>query len=77
MDVWWQTFQCIRVCKPEDQMSAQKEMNRRFFYSDVHARGEIPQYVLKKWDRKNYSIDISDEEKKILKEGKVHYIGFS
>lgn len=63
--------------KPEDQMSAQKEMNRRFFYSDVHARGKIPQYVLKKWDRKNYSIDISDEEKKILKEGKVDYIGFS
>lgn len=62
---------------PEDQMAALKVMNRRFFYSDVHVRGEIPNYIVKEWSQKGYHIDISQEEKKVLKEGTVDYIGFS
>lgn len=63
--------------KPEDQMAALKVMNRRFFYSDVHARGEIPEYAEKDWQKKGYKIEITDAERQSLKEGIVDYIGFS
>lgn len=62
---------------PDDQMAALKVMQRRYFYSDVHAKGEIPNYVLNEWADKGYEIDYSDEELKALKEGTVDYIGFS
>lgn len=63
--------------KPEDQMAALKVMQRRFFYSDVHARGEIPSYAIKDWEKKGFDIAISAEENEALKEGTVDYIGFS
>lgn len=63
--------------KPEDQMAALKVMNRRFFYSDIHARGFVPEYAKKDWERKGYRIKISSEEEKALTEGTVDYIGFS
>lgn len=62
---------------PEDQMAALKEMQKRFFYNDIHVRGEIPSYSLKEWQVKGYNIEISDQEKQDLKEGTVDYIGFS
>ena len=34
-------------CNPEDLIAATKLMDRKFFYSDVHARGEIPMYIKK------------------------------
>lgn len=62
---------------PDDQMAALKIMERRFFYSDVHVRGEIPSYALTKWQKKGYKIDYSQAELEALKEGTVDYIGFS
>lgn len=64
-------------CKPEDMMASVKVMNRRFFYSDVHARGEIPNYMLKYWEENNYNIEYSEDELQTLKNGTVDYIGFS
>lgn len=64
-------------CKPEDMMASVKVMNRRFFYSDVHARGEIPSYILNEWEQKGYQIDFNCEDLQALKEGTVDYIGFS
>lgn len=63
--------------KPEDQMAALKLMEERYFYSDIHVRGEIPRYKLKEWEIKNYKIDYSKDELQDLKEGTVDYIGFS
>ncbi|MDN6196127.1 MAG: 6-phospho-beta-glucosidase [Atopostipes suicloacalis] len=62
---------------PDDQMDAVKAMNRRFFYNDIHAKGEIPKYALKKWERLGYSIEYSQEELEILREGTVDFIGLS
>ncbi|MGX7265054.1 6-phospho-beta-glucosidase [Enterococcus crotali] len=64
-------------CNPEDMMASVKANERRFFYNDIHARGKIPTYATKYWERKNYKIDISESELAILKEGTVDYIGFS
>ncbi|MRJ46271.1 6-phospho-beta-glucosidase [Fundicoccus ignavus] len=63
--------------EPNDQMAALKVMERRFFYSDIHVRGEIPSYAIKKWHKKGYKIDYSQAELEALKEGTVDYIGFS
>ncbi|MFL2104718.1 6-phospho-beta-glucosidase [Desemzia sp. FAM 23991] len=62
---------------PSDMMASLKVMNRRFFYSDIHARGKIPNYTLKYWARNNYHIHYSEEEIAALKEGTVDFIGFS
>ena len=52
-------------------------MNRRFFYNDVHAKGEIPGYVLKEWEREGFDIEYTQEDLQALREGTVDYIGFS
>ncbi|GAB2498305.1 6-phospho-beta-glucosidase [Alkalibacterium psychrotolerans] len=62
---------------PHDQLAAVKMMERRFFYSDVHVRGEFPDYALKNWEKKGYSFDYTEEDLAVLKEGTVDYIGFS
>ncbi|MGL4694403.1 6-phospho-beta-glucosidase [Enterococcus larvae] len=63
--------------RPEDLMASLKVMQRRFFYSDIHARGILPGYVLKYWEKMEYQIDYSEDELQALKEGTVDYIGFS
>lgn len=65
------------TCRPEDMLSSVKAMDERFFYSDIHVRGEIPSYALKRWERKQFKIDYSEEELQDLREGTVDYIGFS
>lgn len=62
---------------PDDLMAANKLMHRRFFYSDIHVRGEIPTYTLKKWEKEGLNIEYTDEELQVLKEGTVDYVGFS
>ncbi|MGM0126080.1 6-phospho-beta-glucosidase [Enterococcus sp. AZ194] len=64
-------------CNPDDLMASVKVMNRRFFYSDIHARGKVPSYTEHYWKQKGYVIDISEEERQALLEGTVDYIGFS
>lgn len=62
---------------PEDVMASLKAMNRRFFYNDVHAKGEIPNYILKEWEREGFNIEYTKEDLQALREGTVDYIGFS
>ena len=62
--------------KPEDMMNALGAMHQKYWFTDVHARGHYPNYILKKFERKGYDF-ITEEDKKILSEGKVDYIGFS
>lgn len=64
-------------CAPEDMIASVKANERRFFYSDVHVRGEIPTYTEKYWEQKGLTIDISEKERQILRNGTVDYIGFS
>ncbi|MGL4338241.1 MAG: 6-phospho-beta-glucosidase [Turicibacter sp.] len=64
-------------CNPNDMIASLKINERRYFYSDVHVRGVVPSYTQKYWERNNYNIEISEEEKAVLKEGTVDYIGFS
>ena len=64
-------------CKPEDMMYSVEAMHDRYLFGDVHARGEYPSYVYREWEKKGYHIEITDDDKKILNDGIVDYIGFS
>lgn len=64
-------------CSPADIMYSVEAMHDRFLFGDVHVRGEYPSYALKEWERKGYNIEITNEDRMILKNGTVDYIGFS
>ena len=54
-----------------------QQMHNRWFFCDVQVRGHYPAYTLKMFERKGFDIDITEEDKKVLAEGTVDYIGFS
>jgi len=64
-------------CHPDDVMFATEAMRNRWFFGDVHVRGEIPNYTKKYWERNGFEIEYTKEDEQILKEGTVDYIGFS
>ncbi|MCC3237158.1 family 1 glycosylhydrolase, partial [Pediococcus acidilactici] len=65
------------TAKPADIMKAERAMQTRYYYGDVQANGEYPAWLLKYWQRRGISVEISDEDRKILAQGTVDYIGFS
>lgn len=64
-------------CDPKDAMASIKAMDRRFFFSDVQVRGKYPEYTKKLWQRKDFHLDITDEDLAVIESGTVAYIGFS
>ncbi|WP_270600756.1 family 1 glycosylhydrolase, partial [Faecalibacillus faecis] len=70
-------FSCRPADQVFDQVLAQQQMHDRFFFCDVQCRGHYPAYALKMFERNGFNIDITEEDKKVLAEGTVDYIGFS
>lgn len=64
-------------CHPEDIMFAALSMHDRYLFGDVHVRGEYPSYIFKEWEQKGFHIEITEDDKDILKAGTVDYVGFS
>lgn len=64
-------------CKPEDVLAAQRFMQGKYWYTDVHVKGKYPNWLPKKFARKSWDLDITNEDLAILKEGTVDYIAFS
>ena len=64
-------------CRPADMVLSNQMMHDRWFFCDVQCRGHYPAYALKMFERKGFHIDITEEDKKVLAEGTVDYIGFS
>ncbi|MCF0246041.1 MAG: family 1 glycosylhydrolase, partial [Ileibacterium sp.] len=51
---------------------------RNLFYSgDVQAKGEYPIFAKRLWDEHHVTLDITDQDMKILKEGTVDFYSFS
>lgn len=63
--------------KPEDVLFAQRAMDSRLYFGDVHVNGKYPNWLKAYFKRKNYNLDITDNDLKILKNGTVDYIAFS
>lgn len=66
-----------KTCNPEDVFSAQYANRENYFFVDVQSNGYYPKYKLLEWERKNILPDITDEDKKILKENTIDFISFS
>jgi len=65
------------TCAPEDVWKGMVKDRENYFFIDVQARGEYPSYALKQFERDNIHLDISEEDKKVLKQYTVDYISFS
>ena len=65
------------TCRPEDSIKAMKEMDKTWFFGDVHCRGHYPGYVLREWENKGYKIEMEDGDLDVLAEGTVDYFAFS
>lgn len=64
-------------CKPEDVFKAQEADRESYFFIDVQSRGKYPAYALKKLEREGITIQMEDEDLKLLKENTVDFISFS
>jgi 6-phospho-beta-glucosidase len=64
-------------CHPDDVMYAQKSMQERYLFGDVHMRGAYPSYILKEWELRGFHIEMAPEDAQTLREGCTDYLGFS
>lgn len=64
-------------CKPEDQLKVTEHRIHTDFYSDVQAKGVYPKQILREYEKKGYRFELSEEDKKILRNGTVDFISFS
>ena len=65
------------TCRPEDILMAEKAMQKRYYFTDVHVHGVYPSCITTYWKRKGFQMDVTEEDEKALREGCVDYIGFS
>lgn len=63
--------------KPADVFQAEKAMQRRYWFADVHALGIYPRNMEVFFAQKKLRPDITAEDRLILSEGTVDYIGLS
>ncbi|RRD37824.1 6-phospho-beta-glucosidase [Leptotrichia sp. OH3620_COT-345] len=65
------------TAKPEDVFKSMKQNRENYCFIDVQARGYYPSYLLKEFKQKGIEINITEEDKKILKDNTVDFISFS
>ena len=61
---------------PGDVLLTMLRDRETYQFAHIHARGEYPPYLLKYFERNNIRVDITEEDKKILK-NTVDFISFS
>ncbi len=67
-----------RTCHPEDILLVQKnDLVKNCLCSDVMLKGEYPYYAITYFKENNISLELSDDEKRILKEGVCDFYSFS
>lgn len=65
------------TCHPDDYWAAMKEDRENYFFIDVQARGQYPNYAKKKFEREHLNIKMTEEDLTSLKENTVDFISFS
>lgn len=64
-------------CNPKDVWKAYGKDRESYLFIDVQARGEYPSYAEKLFEKENIEIEITEEDKRLLKEHTVDFISFS
>ncbi|MBQ6811909.1 MAG: family 1 glycosylhydrolase [Agathobacter sp.] len=66
------------TCDPADVMKTALKAQQTFYYcGDVQARGEYPHFAKRLWDEIDAKLDITEQDIKDLKEGKVEFFTIS
>lgn len=65
------------TCNPKDQLAKKLFMMPDFYYGDVMCKGYYTNTCTSQWARMKGELEVSNEDKQILLEGKVDYISFS
>lgn len=65
------------TCSPEDVLKTRKIQNNTLFFCDVQAKGVYPKNKLNQYQQRGIDFELTEEDKKILKEGTVDFISFS
>lgn len=55
------------TCKPEDVLATLKRNQMEYFFGDILLRGEYPGYAFRFFDEKGFNIEITEQDKKDLK----------
>ena len=64
-------------CNPDDVMASVQKNHENYLFIDVQSRGEYPSYAPRLLRENGVTLHITEDEKKLLKENTVDYIGFS
>lgn len=62
---------------PRDYWAAMEEDRKSYFFIDVQARGEYPNYAKKQWERERIEIQMTAEDLELLKDNTVDFVSFS
>ena len=63
---------------PLDAIEQYKKFQDFFCYcADTQVRGEYPSFAKRVWKEWDVQLDITDDDKRVLKEGKADFLGFS
>ena len=62
---------------PKDILFANRAMDTRLYFGDVHVNGTYPNWLKAYFDNKHFNLDITDNDLEILAKETVDYVGFS
>lgn len=65
------------TCKPEDAMECLKETMLDTFVTDVQVTGHYPYSIKRYFSKNNINLEITDEDRQLLRENKIDFVGFS
>ena len=65
------------TCNPEDIWKSMGKDRENYFFIDVQARGYYPSYAAKFFEKEKIRLDITEDDKKILRDNTVDFISFS
>lgn len=71
-------FSHAYTCDPKDELVNQKLMQDMFYYcADTYIRGHYPSYAGRLWKELGITIEVSEEDKEDMANGKVDFLEFS
>ena len=71
-------FSHAYTCDPKDELANQKQMQDMFYYAaDVFVRGYYPSYSKRIWKELGINVEVSEEDRIDLLNGKVDFMEFS
>lgn len=65
------------TANPKDYWQAMQDDRENYFFIDVQARGEYPNYAKKKFEKLGLTIEMTAEDLALIKENTVDFISFS